>query len=339
MMSAEEYDMEKRTLGKGGPQVSAIGLGCMGMSGMYGASDEAESVATIDAALDAGVTLFDTGDFYGMGHNEMLLGRALEGRPRDSFFVQVKFGAMRGPNGSWIGYDARPNAMRNFLAYSLKRLKLDYIDLYQPARLDPNVPIEDTIGAIADMVKAGYVRHIGVSELGSDTIRRAHAVHPIRALQIEYAMITRGIEREILPTCRELGISVVPYGVFSRGLLTGFKPSESSKQQGDLRAFLPRFTADNYERNQQVIESLRQFAADKGITVAQLAVAWVLARGQDIVPLIGARRRTQLQDALGALNVKLTPEDLQRIEQIAPADAIAGTRYDAHQMQMLDSER
>jgi len=326
--------MRTRQLGRGGPAVSALGLGCMGMSGMYGPADEAESIATIHAALEAGITLFDTGDFYGMGHNEMLLGRALKGK-RDRAFIQVKFGALRDPDGGWGGYDARPAAVRNFLAYTLRRLGTDYVDLYQPARLDPAVPIEETVGAIADLVRAGHVRHIGLSEMGAGTIRRAQAVHPIAEVQIEWSLMSRGVERDILPTCRELGIGITAYGVLSRGLLGGSAP----KGQGDFRAHAPRFQGANLARNQALAEALARLAAARGAKPAQLAIAWVLARGEDVVPLVGARRRDQLADALGALDLLLSPADLAEIEAAVPASAVAGERYDPHQMAMLDSER
>jgi len=306
----------------------------MGMSGMYGPADEAESIATIHAALDAGVNLLDTGDYYGAGHNELLIGRALRDR-RDKALVSVKFGAFRGPDGSWIGIDTRPAATKNFLAYTLTRLGLDHVDIYRPGRLDPNVPIEETIGGIADLVKAGWVRAIGLSEVGADTIRRANAVHPISDLQIEYSLISRGPETTILPMLAELGIGVTAYGVLSRGLLSGSRPSSPS----DLRARLPRFTSDNRARNERLIEALQNVAREKNVTASQLAIAWVLAKGTSIVPLIGARTRAQLAESLGALRVTLTPTDITRIEAAVPAAAVAGTRYDEHQMRMLDSER
>ncbi|MCU1277679.1 MAG: Aldo-keto reductase [bacterium] len=309
-------------------------LGLMGMSGMYGATSDDESIATIHAALDAGVTLFDTGDFYGAGHNELLLGRALRDR-RDRARISVKFGALRGPDGSWVGFDARPAALKNFLAYSLVRLGVDHVDIYRPARLDPSVPIEETIGAIAELVKAGYVRAIGLSEVGPETIRRAHAVHPIVDLQIEYSLISRSPEEKIFPLLRELGIGVTAYGVLSRGLLSGSKPSAA----GDFRARLPRFSGENLARNQKSIAALQAIAADKGVKPAQLAIAWVLAKGETIIPVVGARTRAQLADALGALGVTLSPSELARIEAALPPDAVAGTRYDAHQMRALDSER
>jgi aryl-alcohol dehydrogenase-like predicted oxidoreductase len=331
--------MDTRQLGQTGPRVSSIGLGLMGMSGMYGPAEEAESIATVHAALDAGINLLDTGDFYGMGHNELLVSRALEGRDRDQVLISVKFGAQRGPDGSWLGYDARPAAVKTWLAYSLQRLRTDHIDIYRPARLDPKVPIEETVGAIGELVEAGYVRHIGLSEVGAETIRRAAAVHPISDLQIEYSIISRGIEEEILPTCRELGIAITAYGVLSRGLISGHYSMDRSTTGGDIRARMPRFRAENLERNLRLVDELRAIADAKGASVAQVAIAWVLSRGEDIVPLIGARRRDQLQEALGALDVQLSTDDLERIEQAVPMDAVAGSRYDEPQMAHLDSER
>ena len=331
--------MHTRTLGSNGPRVSALGLGCMGMSDLYGPSDEAESIATIHAALDAGINLLDTGDFYGMGHNEMLIREALKGRSREQVLISVKFGAMRDAAGGWVGYDGRPAAVKNFLAYTLRRLGTDYVDIYRPARVDPAVPIEETVGAIAEMVKAGYVRHIGLSEAGSETIRRAQAVHPIVDLQIEYSLFSRGIESGVLPTCRELGIGITAYGVLSRGLLSGHWSKERTGGGRDFRSFSPRFQGENLDRNLGLVEALRSVAQSKGVTVAQAAIAWVLSRGSDIVPLIGARRRDRLAESLGALDVELSPDDLSRIEQAVPAEAVAGDRYNEHAMAMLDSER
>jgi aryl-alcohol dehydrogenase-like predicted oxidoreductase len=307
----------------------------MGMSGMYGQADESESIATIHAALDAGITLLDTGDFYGMGHNELLISRALESRGGDRPLISVKFGAQRGPDGAWLGYDARPQAVKTALAYSLNRLRVDHIDIYRPARLDPNVPIEETVGAIAELVDAGYVRYIGLSEVGPETIRRAAAVHPICDLQIEYSLVSRGLEDAILPTCRELGIGITAYGVLSRGLISGSRSSGA----GDIRGRMPRFREENLRRNEELVEQLRAIAAEQGASPAQLAIAWVLSRGEDIVPLIGARRRDQLTEALGALELRLGDDGLERIEQAMPAQAVAGTRYDEAQMAHLDSER
>ena len=331
--------MKHRTLGHNGPRVSALGLGCMAMSDMYGISDRSESIATVHAALDTGITLLDTGDFYGMGHNEMLLGDALVGRPRDSYQLSVKFGAQRGPDGAWLGYDARPAAVKTALAYTLKRLRTDYIDVYRPARLDPNVPIEDTVGAIAELVQAGYVRQLGLSEVGAATIRRAHAVMPVTDLQIEYSLISRGIEHTILPACRELGIGVTAYGVLSRGLISGHWSKERSTHAGDFRTHSPRFQGENLEHNLQLVDVLRGLAEARGVSVAQLAIAWVLARGEDIVPLVGARSRERLNEALGALQVTLDTDDLAAIERAMPPGSAAGDRYAAAQMAMLDSER
>jgi len=328
-----------RTLGRTGPQSFPLGLGAMAMSDLYGPSDRAESIATIHAALDAGITLIDTGDFYGMGHNELLIHEALAGRPRDAVQISVKFGAMRDPRGAFVGIDNRPAALKNFLAYSLRRLGTDYIDIYRPARLDANVPIEDTVGALADLVKAGYIRHIGLSEVGAATLRRAAAVHPICDLQIEYSLITRGIEAAILPAARELGIGITAYGVLSRGLLGGHWKAGQGNGPGDFRAHSPRFQGANLEANLKLVETLRTVAADKGASVAQVAVAWALSQGSDIVPLIGARRRDRLAESLGALTLELTPADLADIERAIPADAVAGTRYAPEQMAMLDSER
>jgi aryl-alcohol dehydrogenase-like predicted oxidoreductase len=331
--------MRNRTIGKNGPQVSALGLGLMGMSDFYGPADEKESIATVQAALEAGITLFDTGDFYGMGHNENLLCRALNGR-RKNAFISVKFGALRDPAGAFIGVDARPASVKNFLTYTLKRLDTDYIDLYQPARVDPTVPIEETIGTIADLVKAGFVRQIGLSEAGPDTIRRAHAVHPITALQIEYSLMSRGIEKSILPVVRELGISVTAYGVLSRGLLSGaIKPDSIQNPQDFRAAHSPRFRGENLKRNLKLVDRLGEIAKSKGATTSQLAIAWALAQGNDIIPLVGARRRTSLEEALGAVDLSLSADDLAAVEAAVPPEAVAGTRYDAHQMAWLDSEK
>jgi aryl-alcohol dehydrogenase-like predicted oxidoreductase len=327
--------MHTRTLGRNGPTISALGLGCMGFSGGYGAVDDADSIETIHAALDAGITCFDTGDFYGAGQNELLLGNALKGK-REKAFIAVKFGALRGPDGAWHGSDNRPAAVKNFLAYTLKRLGTDHVDLYQPARVDPAVPIEDTVGAIADMVRAGYVRHVGLSEAGAATIRRAHSVHPIAALQIEYSLMSRGVEKEILPALRELGISLVAYGVLSRGLISDH--ALTGAPAGEIRSRMPRFQGENLARNRALVEALRQIASQKGCTAAQLAMAWVASRGDDVIPLIGAKRPDQVSSAIGALDVRLSPADLAQIEAAVPAAAVAGERYGAALMTHLDSE-
>ena len=337
--------MQTTTLGRGGPVVSRAGLGLMGMSGIYGEADDQESLATIHAALDAGITLLDTGDFYGMGHNELLLRDALRrGIPRDSVFIQVKFGGQRDPSGAFIGHDASPAAAKNSLAYTLTRLGTNYVDLYQPARLDPQVPIEDTVGAIAEMVQAGYVRHIGLSEVGADTIRRAHAVHPIAALQIEYSLMSRGIEAEILPTVRELGISVTAYGILSRGLLSS---GTARLAPDDPRTRFPRFSGENHAQNLELLVALEAIAERVGggvpaggsVTAAQLAIAWVASRGEDIIPLIGTKRRDRLAEALKALDLTLSADDLAAVEAAVPAAAVAGDRYAPAQVAALDSER
>jgi aryl-alcohol dehydrogenase-like predicted oxidoreductase len=328
-------------LGATGPQVSRLGLGCMGMSGMYGQADRAESIATIYAALDAGMNLLDTGDFYGMGHNEMLIGQALAERPgaREELLLSVKFGAQRAPDGSWLGYDARPQAVKTACAYSLQRLRTDHIDVYRPARLDPNVPIEETVGAISELIEAGYVRHVGLSEVGADTIRRAAATHPVVDVQIEYSLISRGIEPHILPACRELGIAVTAYGILSRGLISGHWSADRRFEPTDFRAHAPRFQGENLDRNLKLVEALKTIAQDKGVSVAQLAIAWVLSRGEDILPLVGARTPERLSEALQAQAVELTEDELDRIERAVPPDAAAGSRYAEPQMAMLDSER
>ncbi|MGH3460505.1 MAG: aldo/keto reductase [Kribbellaceae bacterium] len=330
--------METRTLGTTGPQVSALGLGLMGMSDLYGPADDAESVATIHAALDAGVTLLDTGDWYGMGQNEMLLRDTLKGRDRDNAVISVKFGILRDPGGGVSGIDNRPSSIKNFLAYTLRRLGTDHVDVYRPSRLSPEVPIEDVVGTLAELVEAGYVRHIGLSEVGAETLRRAAAVHPISDLQIEYSLISRGIEDEILPAARELGVGITAYGVLSRGLISGHWTRDRTDRP-DFRSGLPRFSGDNLDRNLALVEELRRIAGVKGVTVAQVAIAWVLSRGSDVVPLVGARRRDRLAEALGALDVTLAADDLTAIEAAVPRDAVAGTRYDEFQMSILDSER
>jgi aryl-alcohol dehydrogenase-like predicted oxidoreductase len=326
-------DITLRQLGTAGPEVFPIGLGCMALSGVYGSADEAESLATIAAALDHGITLLDTGDFYGAGHNEMLIGRALRGR-RDAALLSVKFGVLLAPDGQLAGLDGRPRSVKNFAAYSLKRLGVDHIDIYRLARLDPEVPIEETVGAVADLVASGHVRHIGLSEVGVETVRRAHAVHPICDLQIEYSLISRAPESTIFPVLKSLGIAVTAYGVLSRGLLTGSVPSGAN----DFRAHLPRFTGENLDRNLRLAARLNQLAAHKGVRPAQLAIAWALAQSDSIVPVVGVRQRSQLRDPLAAPGLKLTAAELAELEAAIPAAAVAGTRYDAQQMRALDSE-
>jgi len=311
----------------------------MGMSGVYGPAEEPESIATIREALDTGISLLDTGDYYGMGHNELLIREALRGRDRNGVVISVKFGALRGPDNAFIGIDGRPVAVRNFLAYSLRRLGTDYIDVYRLGRVDPQVPIEETVGAIAEMISAGYVRHVGLSEAGAETVRRAHAIHPVADLQIEYSLLSRGIEAEILPTCRQLGVGVTAYGVLSRGLLGGAWSSGRPASAGDMRAHMPRFRGENLERNLALVDALRTIAKTKGVTVAQIAIAWVLARGENIVPLMGTTRRDRLAEAVGALELELSEDDLAAIERAVPPGAAAGGRYDERQMAMLDSER
>jgi aryl-alcohol dehydrogenase-like predicted oxidoreductase len=333
--------MDTRSLGTTGLTVSALGLGCMGMSDFYGPADEAESIATIQAALDAGITLLDTGDYYAAGHNELLIRDALRGRDREQAVISVKFGLMRGPDGAIVGNDLRPPAVKNFLAYTLRRLGTDYVDVYRPGRVFPDVPIEETVEAIAELVGAGYVRHLGLSEVGAETIRRAHAVHRVSDVQIEYSLLSRGVEEEILPTCRELGIGVTAYGVLSRGLLSGHWSKERAQTltPQDFRASAPRFTGENLERNLALVETLRGISEAKEGTVAQVAIAWALSRGEDVVPLVGARTRERLEEALGTLDLDLTSSDLARIEDVIPAGAAAGQRYHAEQMAVLDSER
>jgi len=328
-----------RTLGKNGPTVSALGLGAMGMSDFYGPADREESVATLKAALDEGITLIDTGDFYGSGHNEILVGEAIRGRRRDEVVISVKFGALRDPQGNFTGVDLRPVAIRNFLAYSLKRLNTDYIDVYRPARMPPGTDVEEVVRTLADLVKAGNIRHIGLSEIGAKTLRRAAAVHPIVDLQIEYSLASRDIEPEILPTARELGIGITAYGVLSRGLLSGHWSSNRAVTASDFRARSPRFQGANLEKNLRLVEAIRTVAQRKGITVAQAAIAWVLSRGEDIIPLIGARTRERLDEALGAAEITLTGPDLDELARALPAEAVAGARYPEHSLPDLDSER
>lgn len=330
--------VKPRRLGKTGPTAFPLGLGCMGMSDFYGPSDRAESIATIHASIDAGINFLDTGDFYGMGHNEMLIAEALTGVSRDKVILSVKFGALRDPSGAWHGVDGRPASVKTSLAYTLKRLNTEYIDIYRPARLDPNVPIEDTVGAIADMVKAGYVKHVGLSEIGSETLKRASQIHPICDLQIEYSLFSRGIEESVLKTCRQLGIGITAYGVLSRGLISDKWPSEQITAR-DFRSYSPRFQGENLAHNLKALEPLRRVATDNNATVAQIAIAWVLSRGENIVPLIGTRRKITFQESIAAVNITLTTEELELLDQAFPEGIAAGSRYADQQMAHLDSER
>src|SRR5215470_3264690 len=331
--------LKTRRLGRTGPPVSALGLGAMGMSDFYGPADREESLATLNAALDEGITLIDTGDFYGSGHNELLVGEALRGRRRDDVVISVKFGALRDPQGNFTGVDLRPVAIRNFLAYSLKRLNTDHIDVYRPARMPPGTDVEEVIGTLADLVKAGYIRHIGLSEIGAKTLRRAAAVHPIVDLQIEYSLVSRGIEADILPTARQLGIGITAYGVLSRGLLSGHWSADRTVTASDFRARSPRFQGANLEKNLRLVEALRAIAQRKGISVAQAAIAWVLSRGEDIIPLIGARTRERLDEALGATEITLGAAELEELARAVPAEAVAGARYPEHSLPDLDRGR
>jgi aryl-alcohol dehydrogenase-like predicted oxidoreductase len=331
--------MRQVQLGANGPSVSALGLGCLAMSDLYGPADREEGIETIRDALDEGVNLLDTADYYGMGHNELLIHDAIQDRRREEIVLSVKFGVLRGPEGDILGLDGRPASVKTYCAYSLRRLGTDYIDLYLPARLDPDVPIEDTVGAMADLVKAGYVRYLGLSEVSAETLRRATAVHPICNLQIEYSVISRGIEAKVLPACRELGVGITAYGVLARGLISGHWTRDRQAAPVDFRTAGPRFQGENLKYNLKLVEALRQIANIKDASVAQIAIAWTLAQGEDIVPLIGARRREHFNEALGALKLKLLPEDLQVIERAIPPGAARGERYAPEMMGWLDSEK
>jgi aryl-alcohol dehydrogenase-like predicted oxidoreductase len=340
-MSSSDTTPGRRTLGRTGPEVSVIGLGAMGMSDLYGPADEAESVATIHAALDAGIDLVDTGDFYGMGHNEMLIGRVLRERDRDDVVLSVKFGARRGPDGAWlpVGADTSPAAVKDRLAYSLRRLGTDHVDVYRPARLNPQIPIEDTVGALDELRQQGWIRHIGLSEVGADTIRRAAAVAPISDLQIEYSLLSRGPEAQIIPTLRELGIGLTAYGVLSRGLLSGHWTPDRALGPEDFRAHSPRFQGENLAANLALTAALASVAGRLGATTAQVAIAWVRVQGDDVVPLVGARRRDRLAESLAAGTLVLDDAALAEIEAAVPPGAAAGSRYAESQLAVLDSER
>ena len=324
--------IDHRRLGTAGPIVTSPGLGAMSMSGAYGPTSDAEGIAAIHTYLDAGGTLIDTGDFYGAGHNEMLIGRALSQRSRDDVILSVKFGAVLSPDGSFIGFDSRPDAIRNSLAYSLRRLGADHVDVYRPARLDPNIPIEETVGAIAELVEAGYVRSIGLSEVSAETIRRAATVAPISDLQIEYSLLTRSIESNgILAACRELGIGITAYGALAKGLFAG--------KTGGNRAMFPRFQGENLEHNETIISALGSVASAKGITLPQLAIAWVAAQGEDIVPVVGSRTVQQVRATLSSTEVELSSVDLAEIDEVLSRTEVRGDRYPSALMAQLDSER
>ena len=318
--------MQKRKLGNLGLEVSALGLGCMGMSDFYSGRDDNESIKTIHRALDLGVTLLDTADMYGVGKNEELVGRAIKGR-RDQVIIATKFGNVRAEDGTFLGVNGRPEYVKQACEASLRRLGVDYIDLYYQHRVDPNTPIEETIGAMADLVREGKVRYIGMSEAAPETIRRAHAVHPITAFQTEYSLWSRDVEDEILPTCRELGIGFVAYSPLGRGFLTGKIQKFEDLEEDDYRRHSPRFQGENFQKNLDLVQQIRKIASEKGCQPSQLALAWLLAQGQDIVPIPGTKRIPYLEENLKALDISLTDDDLARINQVAPQGVAAGERY------------